>query len=134
VTQHIPDKGQYLIHYFGWYSNKERGMRKKREPAVHEAVSDRECGGECAFITKRKMSWAALIKKVYEVDPLRCPECGGEMKIISFIEKCQPTVIEKILRHCGLWKEAVSRPPPVVSRVAEQEPNYDYSYFDRVCI
>ena len=48
------------------------------------------------------MSWAALIKKVrQEVDPLRCPACGGTMKIVSFIDKCQPEVVEKILRHCG---------------------------------
>ena len=26
------------------------------------------------------------------------------MKIISFIEKCQADVVEKILRHCRLWK------------------------------
>ncbi len=31
VTRQIPDRGQYLIHYFGLYSNKERGLRKKRE-------------------------------------------------------------------------------------------------------
>ena len=30
------------------------------------------------------MMWAALIKMVYEVDPLICPKCGGTMKIISF--------------------------------------------------
>jgi hypothetical protein len=83
---------------------------------------------------QRRMSWAALIKKVYEVDPLRCPECGGKMKTISFIEKCQPEVVEKILRHCELWKEAVSRPLPAISKVAEGEPSYDYGYFDRVCI
>ncbi len=138
VTQHIPDKGQHLIHYFGWYSNKERGMRRKREPVVSEApvaMGDGKSASDGAFIKKRKMSWAALIRKVYEVDPLRCPECGGEMKVISFIDKCQVDVVEKILRHCGLWKEAVSRPPPVaVSRVAEGEPGYDYGYFDRVCI
>ena len=86
------------------------------------------------------MSWAALIKKVrQEVDPLRCPACGGTMKIVSFIDKCQPEVVEKILRHCGLWKKAASRPPPVKSTVAETElaetePSYDYGYFDRVCI
>ena len=50
------------------------------------------------------MSWAALIKKVYEVDPLRCPDCGGEMKVISFIDKCQADIVEKILRHCEFWK------------------------------
>jgi hypothetical protein len=134
VTQHIPDKGQHLIHYFGWYSNKERGMRKKKEPAANGAKRDSEGAVDAAFMKKRRMSWAALIRKVYEVDPLRCPDCGGEMKIISFINTCQADVVEKILRHCGLWKEAVSRPPPVVSRVAEGEPNYDYGYFERVCI
>ncbi len=30
LTQYILDKGQHLIHYFGWYSSKEHGMRKKR--------------------------------------------------------------------------------------------------------
>jgi hypothetical protein len=42
-----------------------------------------------------------LIKQVYEVDSLFCPKCGVEMKIISFIERRQSEVIEKILRHCG---------------------------------
>ena len=31
--------------------------------------------------------WAVLIKQVYETDPLLCPKCGGEMKIISCIER-----------------------------------------------
>ena len=56
------------------------------------------------------------------------------MKIISFIEKCQPEVIEKILRHCGLWKEIVLRPPPQEHSVVENEQCCDYGYFDRVCI
>lgn len=28
-----------------------------------------------------------MIRKVYEVDPLRCPTCGGQMRIFSFIEE-----------------------------------------------
>ena len=48
--------------------------------------------------------WAMLIKRVYEVDPLECPCCRGQMKIVSFIERCGGDVIEKILRHCGLWE------------------------------
>jgi hypothetical protein len=40
---------------------------------------------------KRRMTWAALIKSVYEVDPLKCVKCGGTMKIISIIEKSQQT-------------------------------------------
>ena len=41
---------------------------------------------------KLRSRWAALIRKVYETDPLRCPKCQGEMKIIAFIERRdQPT-------------------------------------------
>jgi len=33
------------------------------------------------------------------------------MKIIAFIERHQTEVIEKILRHCGLWEEQAARAP-----------------------
>lgn len=25
--------------------------------------------------------WAEMIRKVYEVDPFPCPQCGGQMKV-----------------------------------------------------
>jgi hypothetical protein len=49
---------------------------------------------------------------VYEADPLRCARCGAELKIIAFIERHQTELIEKILRHCGLWEDQVARAPP----------------------
>ena len=65
--------------------------------------------------------WAALIQKVYEVDPLRCPKCQGEMKIIAFIEsRDQPDVVEKILRHCDLWIELEPGGPPNLTLAAEE--------------
>ena len=54
-----------------------------------------------------------LIKRVYEIDPLACPECGGQMKVVAFIEPPQGEVIEKILRHCGLWHASSPRAPPI---------------------
>ena len=53
---------------------------------------------------------------MYEVDPLEC-KCGGVMKIISFIERGQRDVVERILRHCGLWEGPIrtlasARGPP----------------------
>ena len=59
-----------------------------------------------------RKGWAALIKQVYEADPLCCPRCGAELKIIASIERHQTEVIEKILRHCGLWEEQPARAPP----------------------
>ena len=59
-----------------------------------------------------------LIKRVYEVDPLSCPQCGGVMKVVAFIEPPQAEVIEKILRHCGLWQGSSSRVPPDTNGLA----------------
>ena len=29
ITQHIPDKGAQMVRYYGWYSNKMRGIRHR---------------------------------------------------------------------------------------------------------
>ena len=34
-------------------------------------------------------SWRELIKKVWEVDPLLCPQCQHEMRIVSLINDAQ---------------------------------------------
>ena len=108
-TQHIPPKGSHLIRYYGWYSNKSRGMRKKTEVAASE-----EPLAEETTTSRSSQAWAMLIKRVYEVDPLSCPECGGQMKVVSFIEPPQADVIEEILKHCGLWQASSPRAPPDV--------------------
>ena len=38
-TQHIPPKGSHLIRYYGWYSNKSRGMRSKWEAVASTEAS-----------------------------------------------------------------------------------------------
>lgn len=45
----------------------------------------------------------------YAAKPLLCVRCGGAMRIIAFID--QPDVIEKILRHLGLWPHPAHAPP-----------------------
>ena len=42
------------------------------------------------------------------------------MKIVSFIERRdQADLIERILKHCGLWQPATSRSPPEPSAAPE---------------
>ena len=128
VTQHIPNKGEHQIRYYGWYSNKKRGMRKERRLRRSRAARAGHAVSE-----KCRMTWAALIKCVYEVDPLKCPKCGGQMKIISFIE--QNDVIEKILQHCGLWKDPAAHPPPLEKPPPIlAEPMLDYGFFEQTCL
>jgi hypothetical protein len=35
-----------------------------------------------------------MIRKVYEVDPMLCPRCGGKMKVVAFITDF--AVVDKI--------------------------------------
>jgi hypothetical protein len=55
------------------------------------------------------MSWAHLLKRVFEIDIELCPRCGGRLKIIAAI--VDPQVIEKILTHLGLPARAPPRAP-----------------------
>ena len=141
ITQHIPEPGQHLIRYYGWYSNKTRGVRAKTEAESRSGVGDPLSPQSSApspdpSSKLARQRWAALIKRVYEVDPLVCPRCGGSMRIISFIEKRQGDVIRKILTHCGLWDdpEAAERPPPAAGNGTASgdlfyEPDPDYVPF-----
>ena len=93
-------------------------MRRKAEAAVSAAAAQTEPSSPPASRCSR--TWAMLIKRVYEVDPLACPQCGGVMKVVAFIEPPQAEVIEKILRHCGLWQDRPSsRAPPDVDELAQ---------------
>jgi hypothetical protein len=60
------------------------------------------------------MSWARLLKRVYDIDIERC-ECGGQLKIIAAIE--EPAVIARILTHLGMPTRA---PPRAPARVRAQ--------------
>jgi len=104
MTSHIPNQGEQMVRYYGFYSNASRGHRQKENtdgliPCVIEP-------GEKA---RPNRNWARLIQKIYEVDPLSCPKCQGMIRIISVIEDQE--VIDKILSHLGL-NQKTQRPPP----------------------
>ena len=61
-----------------------------------------------------RSTWARLIHRVYEADPLECPKCNGPMRVISLIEDSE--VIRRILRYLGL--RAPQQPPTPESRTA----------------
>ena len=81
----------------------------RRLPAA--ALPDRD-DSDCSM--QARSTWARLIKKIFEADPLLCP-CGGRMRIISFIT--DPRVVDRILRHresgrCKTRDPFDPRPPP----------------------
>lgn len=113
IIAHIPPPRVHLVRYLGHYSNVSRGRRKKgkeqpltpKRPEVEEAepLTDPERRA-------RRRAWARLIRRIYEIDPLVCTRCGGEMRIVSVI--LEHRVIHKILAHLERKGVKPGRGPP----------------------
>lgn len=120
VSAHIPDVHEKTTIFYGWYSNRTRGYRKRQgldaeASALPPVVEDR----------------ARLIRQVYEVDPLVCPQCGGTMRVIAVIE--QPDVIRQILEPLGLAiPSRAERAPPELARplAVAEAPEWTYDPVD----
>jgi hypothetical protein len=124
LTQHIPPKGLQLIRRYGLYASRTKGRWNEmpwvaeRAPKGWRATHERDVaaedlgyeplsdGDEEVAVDARKRAWARLLAKVYEVDPMVCPKCGADMKVIAVIE--EPDELKRILRH--LIK--IGRAPP----------------------
>jgi hypothetical protein len=60
-------------------------------------------------VREHRIPWAELLQRVFEVDALGCPKCGGRMRVFAVIT--DPTVAAQILRCLGL----ASRAPPLAT-------------------
>ena len=120
----IPFSGLQLIRRYGLYASRTKGRWEEmpwvaeRAPegwkASHRHPADAEGldyvplrdGDEKVTVDARKRAWARLLAKIYEVDPMVCPKCGADMKVIAVID--DPDELKRILRH--LIK--IGRSPP----------------------
>jgi hypothetical protein len=134
ITQHIPDKSFQLVRYYGWYSNKMRGQRDKQAVEEAQATGTVATSIDVSEHRPRRIpsaKWRELIKKVWEADPLICPRCLKEMRIVSLLDDL--AVIERILRHLGLWEQGVRvhsgtdppSPPVIEPCLDDPFPDYD---------
>ena len=96
VLVHIPDTGHVTTRYYGWYANRPRGTREKAAPATADGPPTIVPAPRLAP-TEASRRWAALLKQIFEVDPLACPSCHDAMRIVAFIT--QTSVIDQILTH-----------------------------------
>ena len=64
-------------------------------PSPVEQATEPACDHAHAQGAPARMSWARLLKLVFDIDIEHCPNCGGRLKIIAAIE--DPPVIVRIL-------------------------------------
>ena len=90
MADHIPDAGKHRTHFYGFYASRVRASRRQTEASdapAEPAPAKRRCSP----------SWARLISKVYQADPLVCKGCGGPLKIVAYIN--DQISIKRILDH-----------------------------------
>lgn len=133
LTSHIPERGAQLVHYFGVYANASHAKKTEggQTASACALVETRSLEPESEWMKTRKKSWARMIKRVWETDPLLC-ECGGQFKVIAVIEaRSQPAVLGKILSHLHYMFEVLPltpRPPPAPPSAEPDPPPDDGEY------
>ncbi len=60
VVSHIPNKGQVLQRYYGWYANRTRGIRRRR--GAHEQPPAVEAESEPPSLPEVRRRWAELLQ------------------------------------------------------------------------
>jgi hypothetical protein len=114
VLTQIPEPRAHGVRYFGAYSSRARAYRKKRSLILQSlgpnatSTPQEEPNLSPKKRAALRKSWAQLIRRVYQTDPLKC-DCGGTYRVISFITEHK--VIRKILDHLETRKRD-SRAPP----------------------
>ena len=63
----------------------------------------------CTHGRPAHISWARLLKRVFEFDMEHCPNCAGQLRIIAAI--LESAVIERILTHQDLQAREPPRAP-----------------------
>ena len=81
LLDQIPPKGVPQVRYYGWYSNRSRGLRQRTADAAAG-----ELHAPPARSRRRRAAWRELIQQVWGTDPLKCPLCPGLLRPIAVVE------------------------------------------------
>ena len=106
LTTHIPNKGEQLIRYYGYYSNVSRRKRKKEKPKDETDMSEIDA---TPLSRKLKKRWSYFIRKVYETDPYvpnameRCASSASLTSLMS-LKKFLPSMPGKLPIRSGQKK------------------------------
>lgn len=120
LLQLIPPPGLKTTRYIGVYAPARSGVFK---PSAPNDGPDENSHDETENNRTTRSSWARLIHRVFEVDPLTCPECGTQMRIVAAIVADAELV--RILTHLDLPFELPKTAP---SRASPPQVQHELSY------
>ncbi len=89
----------------------------QQDQAVGKSETDASTESAPAARRSRRHPWAELLQRVFEIDVLCCPNCGGKMRILAAIT--DPEAARRILECLSLPPRA---PPNAPAAFSEREP------------
>jgi hypothetical protein len=87
VTAHNPDPHKKTTLYYGWYSNRTRGYRKRHGLSGKAETADPVPNTDDRVPLEVRRSWARLIRQVYE-----CKR-RNVAKYINLLQDCSPGAV-----------------------------------------
>ncbi len=111
----------------------KRPLGPDQDPSDWLNAKRRESGRREEPVLQRRLAWADLLQRVFEVDALACPKCGGRMRVLAAIT--DPIVAARILRCLALPVRApplatplerVGPPGSVGERSSDVIPEFDF--------
>jgi hypothetical protein len=90
ITAHIPDPGRQGQRFYGAYSNRARVIPSSAGVDSADGAADAQPEKDNSdFSRETRSTWARLLRKIFEVDPLLCT-CGARMRIFSLASPLSP--------------------------------------------
>ena len=132
----VPPPRVHAVRYHGVFAPNSKVRRRIVPPSPEQPAATGASplpepgpetprrGGAAGPARSYRVPWADLLKKVFAIDVLACPDCGARLKLIAFI--AEATVARRIPDHLGLDSQG----PPVTRARAPPElfdtgPDYD---------
>jgi hypothetical protein len=109
MSCHIPKPYESVTRYYGWYSCRARGERAKRSPIPDSAETEEQK-------TAPSVSWATCMKRLFEINPLECPRCKSQMRLLAFL-----TNEHEIFKIADALRIPRALAPPKIPKPPEQE-------------
>ncbi len=118
-----PSPGTHLVRYHGVFANRSKLRSRLPPPPPSQHVAPvarlrrRQSESESGSGGRQRSSWAQLLARVFFVNVLLCPRCGGRRRILAFL--VDPVVVRRILSHLKLPSEPPALSSSVVIEMGE---------------
>jgi hypothetical protein len=114
----VPSPRVHVIRYHGVLAPRAGGRREVVRALKSKPADCKDCNddpNDCDHTPRRWTAWPKLMQRVFAIDVLECPRCGGKMKILATIHP--PEATAAILESLGLSPRAPpSAAPPLGAR------------------